>query len=134
MANSIDNIAFNLIKKSLDATAERGRAISNNIANVNTPGYKAFRVSFEDKVKAVFNNTSISLKTTNNKHINDGNTLETLRYDVFKDKTKSMRLDGNNVDIDMEMANLAANQILYNALISQANSRIAMRRTVVNGK
>ncbi|GFR36145.1 hypothetical protein TCEA9_19570 [Thermobrachium celere] len=45
-----------------------------------------------------------------------------------------MRLDGNNVDIDLEMANLAANQILYNALISQANTRIAMRRNVINAK
>lgn len=134
MVTRIDSISYSLIKKSLDATTERGRAISNNIANVNTPGYKAFRVNFEDKVKSVVENSSIALKTTSSKHINDGNTIETLKYETKKDKSKSMRLDGNNVDIDMEMANLAANQIMYNALISQANSRIAMRRTVINGK
>jgi flagellar basal-body rod protein FlgB len=43
-----------------------------------------------------------------------------------------MRLDGNNVDIDNEMTNLAANTILYNTLINQANSRISMRRYVIN--
>lgn len=134
MVTRIDSISYSLIKKSLDASTERGRAISNNIANVNTPGYKAFRVNFEDKVKNVLENSSIALKTTSSKHINDGNTIETLRYEIKKDKSKSMRLDGNNVDIDMEMANLAANQIMYNALISQANSRIAMRRTVISGK
>lgn len=134
MVTRVDNLSYSLIKKSLDASTERGRAISNNIANVNTPGYKAFRVNFEDKVKNVLNNSSIALKTTSAKHINDGNTIETLTHEIKKDKSKSMRLDGNNVDIDMEMANLAANQIMYNALISQANSRIAMRRTVINGK
>jgi flagellar basal-body rod protein FlgB len=45
-----------------------------------------------------------------------------------------MRLDGNNVDIDKEMAGLAENTILYNTLISQANSRISMRRYVISGK
>lgn len=134
MVTRVDNVSYSLIKKSLDASTERGRAISNNIANVNTPGYKAFRVNFEDKVKNVLNNSSVALKTTSSKHINDGNTIETLTHEIKKDKSKSMRLDGNNVDIDMEMANLAANQIMYNALISQANSRIAMRRTVINGK
>ncbi|WDC85851.1 flagellar basal body rod protein FlgB [Caloramator sp. mosi_1] len=121
-------------KKGLDATSERGRAISNNIANLNTPGYKSKRVIFEEKLKNIMDNSSISLKTTNKNHINDGNSMQNINPQTLQDKSKSLRLDGNNVDIDLEMANLAANQILYNALVSQANSRIAMRRAVINGK
>ncbi|CDF58024.1 flagellar basal body rod protein FlgB [Thermobrachium celere] len=134
MANSIDNISYILIKKSLDASSERARAIAHNISNVNTPGYKANRVIFEEKVKGILENSSIFLKTTNKNHIGDSNNLKNLTHTIKKDNSKSMRLDGNNVDIDLEMANLAANQILYNALISQANTRIAMRRSVINAK
>lgn len=44
-----------------------------------------------------------------------------------------MRTDGNNVDIDNEMANLAANYLKYNALISQVNNRMSTTRTVITG-
>lgn len=134
MIKNIDNLSYYLIKKGLDATSERGRAISNNIANVNTAGYKAKRVVFEENLKSALDSSSINLKTTNIRHINDGKSIENIKYETIQDKSKSLRLDGNNVDIDLEMANLAANQILYNALVSQANSRIAMRRTVISGK
>ncbi|MBZ4663099.1 MAG: flgB [Caloramator sp.] len=134
MIKNIDNLSYYLIKKGLDATSERGRAISNNIANINTAGYKAKRVVFEENLKSALDGTSINLKTTNSRHINDGKSIENIKYEIIQDKSNSLRLDGNNVDIDLEMANLAANQILYNALVSQANSRIAMRRTVISGK
>jgi flagellar basal-body rod protein FlgB len=132
MIERIDEQTYLLLRKSLDASTERGRVIAHNIANVNTKGFKASKVIFEDKLNDILKNESIGLKTTNERHIDDGSTLETLNYSVEKDKTTSMRLDGNNVDIDNEMANLAANTILYNALISQVNSRIAMRRYVIS--
>lgn len=132
MIEKIDEINYLLLKKSLNASAERGRVIAHNIANVNTKCFKASRVVFEDKLKAAIENTDVGLKTTNVKHINDGSSISTLSHDVIKDKSTSMRLDGNNVDIDNEMANLAANNILYNALISQANSRISVRRYVIS--
>ncbi|QCX32356.1 flagellar basal body rod protein FlgB [Caloramator sp. E03] len=131
MVEKIDEISYSLLKKSLDASSERGRVIANNIANVNTKGFKASRVVFEDKLNDALENRSIDLATTNEKHIKKGNSLSNLNYDVVKDKSTSMRTDGNNVDIDNEMVNLATNTILYNALINQANSRISMRRLVI---
>ncbi|EYE88796.1 flagellar basal body rod protein FlgB [Fervidicella metallireducens AeB] len=132
MIEKIDELNYLLLKKSLNASAERGRVIAHNIANVNTKGFKASRVVFEDKLKDAIENANVGLKTTHDKHINDGSSISTLSHDVIKDKSTSMRLDGNNVDIDNEMANLAANNILYNALISQANSRISVRRYVIS--
>lgn len=131
MVEKIDEISYSLLKKTLDASSERGRVIANNIANVNTKGFKASRVVFEDKLKDALENRSIDLTTTNERHIKKGNSLSNINYDVVKDKSTSMRTDGNNVDIDNEMVNLAANTILYNALINQANSRITMRRLVI---
>ncbi|MCX7904167.1 MAG: flagellar basal body rod protein FlgB [Caloramator sp.] len=132
MIRNIDELSYMMLKKSLDATSARGRVIAHNIANVNTKGYKAFRVVFEDKLRNILKGESLSLKVTNDKHLDDGSSIENLNYDLKKDNSSSMRLDGNNVDIDNEMANLAANAILYNALVSQANSKIAMRRFIIS--
>ncbi|KRQ87063.1 Flagellar basal body rod protein FlgB [Caloramator mitchellensis] len=132
MPSGIDNISMEMLKKALDASSARNRVISHNIANINTKGYKAFRVVFEDKLKQAVSGESLPLKTTNSKHLNDGTSLENLNYEIKKDNTTSMRTDGNNVDIDNEMTNLAANAILYNSLVSQANSRFAMRRYVIS--
>lgn len=132
MVQKIDEINYYLIKKSLDASSERGRVIAHNIANVNTEGYKASHVVFEEKLNEVLSNESISLKTTHKNHISDGSTISNVTPEIITDKSTSMRLDGNNVDIDSEMADMAANSILYNTLISQANSRILMRRYIIS--
>jgi flagellar basal-body rod protein FlgB len=132
MVEKIDNNTYLLIKKALDASSERTRTIAHNVANINTSGFKASRVVFEDKLGEVLRGEAVGLKTTNSKHISEGSDLSTLTHEVKKDKSTSMRLDGNNVDIDSEMTNLAANSILYNALTNQANSRISMRRYVTN--
>lgn len=133
MVQKIDEIAYSFIKKSLNASTERGRVIAHNIANVNTTGFKASKVIFEDKLNDVLESRSIGLKTTNNKHINDGNTIEGFKHEIKADRSTSMRANGNNVDIDGQMTELAANSILYNGLVNQANNRIAMRRYVVTG-
>jgi flagellar basal-body rod protein FlgB len=130
MLAKVDEITYTLIKNSLNASAERSRVISNNIANVNTKGYKAYKLNFEENLKKSMQNGSINLTKTNVAHMNDES--ETTGYTIEKDNSTSMRLDGNNVDIDNEMTNLAANTILYNTLINQANSRISMRRYVIN--
>lgn len=134
MVQKIDETTYMILKSSLDASSERGRVIAHNIANVNTKGFKASRVVFEDKLKEILQNDNIGLRVTHEGHISDGSTIPDLNYDVERDKTTSMRLDGNNVDIDKEMASLAENTILYNALVNQANSRISMRRYVISGK
>lgn len=132
MVQNIDEITYSFIKKSLDATSERSRVIAHNVANFNTQGYKASRVIFEEKLNDVINNNTIGLKVTHERHISDGSSVSNISHETVKDNSSSMRLDGNNVDIDKEMTGMAANTILYNTLITQANSRISMRRYVTS--
>lgn len=132
MVQNNDELTYILLKKSLDASSERGRVIANNIANVNTKGFKASKVIFEDKLKDILENKGIELTVTNKRHIRGGSSISNIEYEVQKDNSTSMRPDGNNVDIDIEMSNLAANTILYNTLISQANSRLSMRRFIIS--
>lgn len=127
---SKDQLTYNLMKKSLDASSTRSRAISNNISNINTKGYKRQYVTFEESLNRSIDD--LELKTSDEKHMQYGSEYGEIKMET--DKTSSIREDGNNVDIDNEMTNQAANTLMYNALISQVNSRLSMERYVINGK
>lgn len=104
---------INVLDKAADASWIRNEAISNNIANVNTPGYKRQDVNFEEQLRRAMKNsryTSIDERVANVD-------LERLNPITYRDHaTLSYRLDGNNVDIDTENVELASNQIRYQGL------------------
>ncbi len=110
-----DNVNF--YKKALDGTWERHKAITNNIANESTPNYKRKVVTFEDQLSQSMENNKIKLMKTHEKHISHGRGHFEPR--IIEDKSTSYRLDGNNVNIDTETANLAKNTIMYDALVKQ---------------
>lgn len=126
---SKDRQVYDLIKKGLDASSLRSKVIANNIANINTKGYKKYSVSFEDTLNVHMN--EINMKTTDERHINP--IPDKGEISIQQDTASSMREDGNNVDIDSEMANQAANTLLYNAMISQINNRLSNERYVITG-
>lgn len=121
------NIDF--YKKALDGTWERNKAITNNIANENTPNYKRKVVSFEKQLKESVKSSRLDLKTTNNKHIKIRQT--NFSPIVMEDKSTSNRIDGNNVNIDTENAELAKNTIMYNALIQQITNDFRKIKNVI---
>lgn len=127
---SEDQLTYNLLKKSLDATSLRSKAIASNISNINTKDYKRKYVTFEDSLKQSVDD--LELKTTDEKHLNYGSEYGEIKMET--DNSSSMREDGNNVDIDNEMVNEAANTLMYNALINQVNSRLSMEKYVIDGK
>lgn len=121
--------SFEFLKLGLDASAIRGKVISNNMANINTKNFKKSFVSFEDNLKE--ETRKFDLKKTKEVHLN-GNGNDSI-ISVNKDKSTSMRADGNNVDLDLEKVNQASNTLMYNALITQANSKMAMTKSVISG-
>lgn len=134
MSQNIDQITYSMIKKSLDASSLRSRIVANNIANVDTKGFKASEVNFEDKLRKAMSNEGLALDVTEPKHIEgEVATLDRLKPDVVKEAGTTMKADGNNVDIDNEMTNLAGNTIMYNTLISQASAMMSMRSYVITG-
>lgn len=106
---------FNLLAKGLETSSLRHKVISNNIANVNTPRFKRQIVTFEEQMAKVFDR-KIDLvgKRTDDRHI----PIDEICYmDVnpvtMTDKIHVMRNDKNNVDIDVEMSDLAKNTMTY---------------------
>ncbi|PRR79426.1 Flagellar basal body rod protein FlgB [Clostridium liquoris] len=128
--SSIDSQAYDLMKKALDASSTRSRVISNNVANINTANYKRHYVTFEDTLKEA--SDDLKLKSTNERHITEESKYGDI--EVKQDKSSSMRQDGNNVDIDLEKTNQAANTLMYNALITEVNNSLSSKRYVINGR
>ncbi len=122
---------FKVLERGLDGSQLRQQAISQNIANVDTPNYKAKNVTFKQTLSDVMNQSPLQAYRTNDKHIKFSSTtnspiVETNRQTMYNHNQ-------NNVDIDLEMAELAKNQIYYNALIDRMNGRFTSLQTVIRG-
>lgn len=131
-----DSETFLSLKKALDAAALRQKVIANNIANVETPGFKRADVTFEHELTAALEKaeeaTKLNLVTTDSKHItNKPRGVEQVQPQIVEQKDTSFRLDESNVDIDAEMAKLAENNIAYNTLAQLINEKLRMLRSVV---
>ncbi|MDD3148140.1 MAG: flagellar basal body rod protein FlgB [Candidatus Riflebacteria bacterium] len=106
---------FNLLSKGLDVSSKRHAVISNNIANVNTPLFKRQIVTFEDQMAKVFDGKiDIVGRREDDRHIPIGeNNYMNVGPVTIKDRIHVMRNDKNNVDIDVEMSDLAKNTMTY---------------------
>ncbi|NFG60630.1 MULTISPECIES: flagellar basal body rod protein FlgB [unclassified Clostridium] len=129
--NSIKSYdTYNLIKDGLKASNARSKAIANNMANINTKGYKKFNVIFEENLKNSSDTKDLSLKITNSRHLRGNNDLNG-DIEVVREENTSMRTDDNNVDLELEKVNQAANTLKYNALITKLNGKFNSLKTVI---
>ncbi|MCL2101178.1 MAG: flagellar basal body rod protein FlgB [Fibromonadales bacterium] len=103
-----------LIYKALDANAMRGRAIAQNLANVQTPGYHRVEVNFEEQVQEAMKK-QVTGKKTDEKHIDIGRKASLRKVEAYSFRPNDPTNPGevNNVDIDIENAKMAENQIQH---------------------
>lgn len=99
--------------------------ITNNIANADTPNYKRKSVAFEDELRRMIENGNtqkLDLKQTHPKHLSakDANP-SVVPYRIIEHTDTTMNNNRNNVDIDIEMADLAENQLLYNYMVDRVS-------------
>lgn len=121
-----------LLENSLDFATAKNKVIANNIANVDTPGYKAKNATFNTVLRDAINSGQIEAKRTNPKHLPFD--TETKRpYQIAIRQNGMYNNNGNNVDIDMEMAELAKNQIYYQSLVDRLNGNFSSLQTVIRG-
>ena len=109
------------MSKLVDVTALRQKVLAQNVANVNTPGYRKLSVTFDE-----------TLADRLDKH--GGKGLRELQARIVEDDSAADRLVGNNVDIDREMMGINKNTLLNNALLQIISSKTAMMRPAVNGQ
>lgn len=122
-ADLFSDITSTVLGKTLDATAARQRAIANNIANVETPGYKRCYVSFEEELVSAMRQGSASRVRRAIREL-----VPLKRTDIVSPS----RPDGNNVNIDAEIADLARNSLSNKAATVLLEAKGAMLRAAVS--
>ena len=128
MINSNAYNYINVLTKAADASWTRNEIITNNLANVDTPGYKRKDVSVQNYLlQELTSGDSTSLRT----RINDVE-VGNLNATVYTDFTElSYRLDGNNVDIDTENVEFASNQLYYQTVLDTINHQFSMLKAAM---
>jgi len=110
----LNQTAIGLTGKALDTYAQRSRAIANNLANVTTPGYRRIEVSFEDQVQKYLDQKELQGTRTDHNHMYHGKSvLDHLEAHTYRSDDPRLAGEINNVDVDLEMAKLAENQIAF---------------------
>lgn len=128
MINSNAFSYINVLDRAADASWTRETVIGNNIANVDTPGYKRQDVAFEDVLKRELKSSKYD---TLQKAV-DNVSLNKLEGRIYTDYASySYRLDGNNVDIDTENVELASEQLRYQTLTSAVSNEFTRMNTAM---
>ncbi len=113
----LENVSINALHSAMDGLQARSRAISDDIANVNTPYYRARSVAFEDGLKRA---------------LNSGDDPMGVQPTVIYSNTAG-GLTGNNVDLEAETVLSAKTELSYELALRAAGDRFSLIRTAVKG-
>ena len=127
-----DNL-FGIHTKALDVWQRRSEVLANNLANADTPGFKARDVDFSKVLAAASGDSSVAgatLATPSPGQIGSATQARgALEYRVPTQPS----MDGNTVDEQVEQAAFAANGVHYQASLSFITAQIRMLRTAITG-
>jgi flagellar basal-body rod protein FlgB len=98
----------------LNGLSARQRVIANNVANVETPGFIAGRVSFEDSLKEAVEGGDAGVASVTTRRAAD-----------------PVNLNGNNVSLDREVVALTETDLAYQLMIQALNSKFGLVRTAI---
>ena len=131
----VDSKNDRLLKSALEGLTARQRTIADNVANVDTPDFKATRVSFETALKQAKGlvDSPLPMFKVENGVDGPGSVPERIKPQAHLESATSRRNDGNNVDIDAEMLELADTNARFNALIQVMSSKMSGLRHVISG-
>lgn len=110
---------IDLMARLLDVAALRQDVIAQNVANLNTPGYSTLEVSFEDTLSQAL--------ADNRGHSN-------LKPEIVAGEGGTVRDDGNNVDVDLEMARLQKNALYFKVYTQILAGDLSQMRSAITGR
>jgi flagellar basal-body rod protein FlgB len=113
----------NILGTAMQGTAVRGQVIANNIANVDTPRFKRSVVSFEDQLASAVND----FRRTGSLDLSRFSPRTFVEFDHL-----SYRWDLNNVDIELEMAQLYANNMRFSVMASGISNHYRIINRVIS--
>lgn len=110
------------LEQALQGSALRQKVLANNLANANTPGFRRSDVDFQSALAGALDAADPAQQ------------VDRVQFAVQPDTAGPQRADGNNVQVDAEMAKLNENAVTYQALVAVAKARLSMISTAIGGR
>jgi flagellar basal-body rod protein FlgB len=147
----ITSLTTQVMGKALDGLSKRHTAIASNLANVDTPHYRRRDVSFEGALQHAImeskgqmsgdggpasNDSPLLMRATNPAHFSNGqafSSVDDIQPEITQTKNMQYREDGNSVDIETEMTQLAKNTQRYVALTNLETRDFKSIRSIITG-
>jgi flagellar basal-body rod protein FlgB len=136
--NRLFDDTTNLLARVLALRARKAEVIAGNLANIDTPGYRARQFDFEKQLRQALGEApgegALPLSRTDRRHLPLAGSLEGVRPVVTEQQNDLAGFDGNTVDLDREMAALAENSVSYNAAIEMLRKKLGiLKNAIVEG-
>ncbi len=114
----------------------RQELISSNVANANTPGFKAKKLDFEEALaRALDVDGQMQMNANDGRHFNVGNGgFNNLEPEVYDNPNGVVSENGNTVDVEAEMAQMAENKLMYDALVQLINKKMGIMKYAINSE
>ena len=117
---------FGVLERIAQAAGMRQKVIASNIANADTPGYQATDLVF----KNILGNEHVKLSTSDPKHI-AGTKTNGANGKLIVENSPSWG-DGNNVELDVEVAKMTKNSLLYSTAITIMSTKLQMFKNAIH--
>ena len=130
MTDPIDNL-LQFHKNALNLRAFRQQLLASNIANADTPGYKARDIDFAAALGDITAGRTVSMNVTSDRHLKPSANAE--RAAVLYRSIQQASIDGNTVDMDVERNRFAENAVHYDANLTFLNSQIKLMLAALQG-
>lgn len=118
------------LETALRMASLRQKFIASNLSNIETPGYRAKDIKFFDYLQSALPQDT-ELKTTNSKHLTSSK--DTTEIKPKEEILGTEKPDGNNVDLDVEMAKLKFTKSYYQTASSLLKHKYQMILSVIKG-
>lgn len=130
MALNLDSY-FGIHAKALIARDQRASQLANNLANANTPNYKAKDMDFNEYLAASMEGSAQRMSVTASNHLDTHNDFSAhMKYR----NTNQSSLDGNTVDKERETTEFARNALHYQASLNFLNNKIKSMIVALRGE
>lgn len=119
-----------VLQKVMDLRQQNQDVIASNIANAQTPGFSPARLEFQEALSSAVGRGKTAMAATHPQHLPVGGGINQVQGKVLRTPDRSGLGDGNNVNLDQEMINLAENQILYEGATQMLNKKMGILKYV----
>jgi len=109
---------------------------TSNVANAQTPGYKSMKLDFEEALaRALDVDGHLTMNTGDEKHFNvGGGGFNNLEPEAYENPNGVVSENGNTVDVEAEMAQMAENKIMYDTTVQLINKKLGLMKYAINNE